>query len=58
MVVVNGKEKEKECNCCIKIEESIVVIICGEIEIERLKNCLKTVSDLKDTKILGSEEQV
>ena len=54
MVVVNGKEKE--CNCCIQIEESIVVIICGEIEIEKLKNCLKTVAEVKGNKILAGKE--
>lgn len=55
MGMVDEKEKEKECNCCIKIEDSIVVIICGEIEIDKLKNCLKTVAEVKGNKILASE---
>lgn len=41
------KEKEKQCNCCLEIKESIVVIICGDIEIDKLRDCLKTMSDVK-----------
>jgi len=52
MVVVNGKEKEG--NLEIEIEDSIVVIICGDIELERLKGCIKT---LKDIKLAGDGEQ-
>lgn len=38
---------ERECNCCINIEDSIVVILCGEIEIERLRSCLQTAYEAK-----------
>ena len=38
---------ERECNCCINIEDSIVVILCGEIEIERLRSCLQTAYQVK-----------
>jgi len=36
------KPKEKECNCCIEIKDSIVVIICGEVDFDRLKDSLDT----------------
>ncbi|MDS1030973.1 hypothetical protein RDV78_11085 [Bacillota bacterium LX-D] len=44
------KEKEKECNCCIKIEDSIVIIICGDIENDKIKNCLDTIVGEKGNK--------
>ena len=44
----NDKKKERECNCCIEIEDSICVIICGEIEVERLRSCLQTALDVKN----------
>jgi hypothetical protein len=43
--MANGKEKEE--NCKIEIEESIVLILCGDIELEKLKGCLQSVSDQK-----------
>jgi len=49
--------KEKEYNCRIEIEDSIVVIICGEIETDQLKKCLKTVEETEAIKILASEEK-
>lgn len=49
------KEKEKECKCCIKIEESIVVIICDEIEIDKLKDCVKTILEVKGNTNLSSK---
>ncbi len=45
MILTNGKEKEKACE--IEIEESLVVIICGDIELEKLKGCLKALSEQK-----------
>jgi hypothetical protein len=42
-----NKDREKRCNCCIEIEESIVVIICGEFDIDRLKDSLKAVVEVK-----------
>lgn len=41
------KKKQEECNCSIEIKDSIVVIICGDIEIDKLKDCLKTMPDVK-----------
>lgn len=41
------KKNEKECNCCIEIEDSIVLIICGEIDIDRLKDTLKQLQNQK-----------
>ncbi|NHM26741.1 hypothetical protein G7K71_07035 [Desulfofundulus sp. TPOSR] len=51
-----GKEKEKECNCCIKIEDSIVIIICGEDDIHQLCDSLKQVAELKNNDITKKEE--
>lgn len=45
--------KERECNCHIEVEDSIVLIICGEVEIERFKKCLETVMDEKGKKSFG-----
>lgn len=47
------KVKKKECNCCIEIEDSIVIIICDEIEIDKLKNCVDTVVGEKGNKKYG-----
>lgn len=51
--MVIGKEKEYNC----RIENSIVVIICGEIETDQLKKCLKTVEETEAIKILANEEK-
>ena len=45
--------KERECNCCIEVEDSIVVIICGEVEIEKFKKCIETIMDEKGKKTFG-----
>ncbi|MDF9409977.1 MAG: hypothetical protein A4E52_00008 [Pelotomaculum sp. PtaB.Bin013] len=45
-----GCEEEKECGCRITIEDSIVIIICGEIEVERLRESLQTALEVKDNK--------
>lgn len=50
------KKEENECACCIKIEESIVVIICGEVDMDNLKKCLQTALDAKDNTNLESQE--
>jgi hypothetical protein len=54
MVVVNGKENK--CNYEIEIEDSIVIIICGEMDTDRLGNCIKTIADQKVKKLMVSEE--
>lgn len=48
-----GCEKERECNCCIEIEESICVILCGDIEVERFRNTLEAAIDVKGKKNAG-----
>ena len=45
-----GCDKERECNCCIEIEESIVVILCGDVEIDKFRNTLDTAIELKGKK--------
>lgn len=40
------KEKE-ECGCKIKIEKSLVFIFCHDVEIEKMKECIKTAVDGK-----------
>lgn len=39
------KDNDKECNCCLEINKSLVVIICGEIDIDRFKDTLTAVID-------------
>lgn len=41
-----GKEKNKdmECNCRIEIDDSVVIILCGDIDIDRLRDSLKSLS--------------
>lgn len=59
MVWVSGPDcnkKERECGCCLEIEDSIVVIICGEIEIERLKECLQTALEVKGNENAADQE--
>lgn len=50
------KKKEEECNCCIEIEDSIVVIICGEVDIDRLKDTLNTCVKVKANKVFSSKD--
>lgn len=45
-----GCEKEKDCHCCIEIEESIVVILCGDIEIGKFRECLQAAIETKGKK--------
>ncbi|MDD3652893.1 MAG: hypothetical protein PHO01_01720 [Desulfotomaculaceae bacterium] len=51
----NVKEIEVECGCSIKIEDSIVVVICaGEIEIEKLRHYLRSAAEVKSNARMGS----
>ncbi|MDF9406902.1 MAG: hypothetical protein A4E52_00635 [Pelotomaculum sp. PtaB.Bin013] len=51
MGFVEKKEEECDCrNCRIEIKDSIVVIICGEVEVEKLKHCLGSLMEAKDNK--------
>lgn len=45
-----GCEKERGCNCCIGIEESIVVILCGDVEIGKFRECLQAAVETKNKK--------
>ncbi len=49
-------ECEKECNCRIEIEESLVVIICGEVDVDKVKNCLQAYEEVKGSKKPASQE--
>jgi len=40
-------EEERECNCCLEIKDSIVVIICGEVDAETLRNSLEALMEAK-----------
>ena len=42
--------RKKECNCNLEIRDSILVIVCGEIEIGKLKNCIEEVLEAKKKK--------
>lgn len=46
------KDNDKDCNCLIKIEDSLVIIICDEIDHKKLKD------SLKDTKAVFSFEDI
>jgi hypothetical protein len=48
--------QERECGCCIKIEDSFVLIICGEIDINNLKSALKTFVEVKGNATLEGQE--
>ena len=48
-----GCDKERKCNCCIEIEESIVVILCGDIERDKFKKTLETAVEVKPKKTFG-----
>lgn len=50
------KKDDKECNCCIRIEDSFVIIICGEIDPKQLKDCLKTFIDVKGNTVVANNE--
>ncbi len=49
-------DKERECGCCIEIEDSFVLIICGEIDVDSLRNSLKTFVEIKANAKLESQE--
>lgn len=43
----NGNDGDG-CNCCIKVEDSLVLIICGDVDGERLPERLRAFADVKD----------
>ena len=43
------KDSRKECDCCIKIDNSIVIIICGDIgDFDKFKEYIKIAADEKE----------
>jgi len=52
----SNNAQRKECGCCINIEDSFVLIICGEIDVDNLKNSLKTFVEVKGNAKLGGQE--
>lgn len=54
--MADWKHKEdEECGCCIEIEDSLVIIVCGEIDRKKLHDCLKTFVDIKGGNSVRSE---
>lgn len=48
MDYVEKKEEECDCrNCRIEIKDSWVMIICGEVEAEKLKHCFGSLMEAK-----------
>ena len=38
----------KECSCCIEVEESLVLIFCGEIDVDNLREALNAYAQTKN----------
>lgn len=51
-----NNDKERECGCCIKIEDCFVLIMCGEVDVDSVKNSLETFVELKANANLASQE--
>ncbi|MHB8155794.1 MAG: hypothetical protein ACYDEQ_00110 [Desulfocucumaceae bacterium] len=49
-------ENKDQDNCCIEIKDSIVVIICGEVDVDRLKETLNTVAEVKGNTVFTTKE--
>ncbi len=45
-----GNEENEACGCDIEIEESLVVIVCGEVDVNRVKSCLQAYEEVKGNK--------
>lgn len=43
---------EKECNCCIKIEDSVCIILTGDVDIDKVKDSLGALLEVKTKKFL------
>ena len=43
------KEKDRECACCIKVENSIVIHLCGDLEFGVLRNCIQSALEAKNS---------
>ena len=46
-----GKDKdryrERECECSLEIRDSIVVILCGDVEFDRIRDTITSAADAK-----------
>jgi len=42
--------RERECACCIEVEESLVLIFCGEIDVDGLREALNAYAQAKNAK--------
>ncbi|MFA5383361.1 MAG: hypothetical protein WC364_01595 [Eubacteriales bacterium] len=42
--------RRKECHCNLKVRDYIIVIVCGEIEIGKLKNFIEEALEAKQKK--------
>lgn len=47
----NGKDKdryrERDCECRLEIKNSIVVILCGDVEFDRIRDTITSAADAK-----------
>ncbi|HHY41142.1 MAG TPA: hypothetical protein GX502_07815 [Syntrophaceticus sp.] len=41
-----GWDKDRECNCCIRVDDSLVVIVCGEMDAAQLRENYKTYIEI------------
>ncbi|MGB9903125.1 MAG: hypothetical protein ACPLQO_00470, partial [Desulfotomaculales bacterium] len=53
-----GDHSERECACCIKVERSIVIIICNADDVDRLCQNLKQIAELRDEDPVAGKEEV
>ncbi|MGI6066999.1 MAG: hypothetical protein ACOYI2_11060 [Bacillota bacterium] len=43
----NDRKKKKECNCQIKVKDSIVILICDDVDMDKFKDTVKAFADEK-----------
>ncbi|MGI5876233.1 MAG: hypothetical protein ACOX6X_05380 [Dethiobacteria bacterium] len=41
------KGRDRECGCCLTVEDSIVILLCGDLEFDRIKGCIHTAIEAK-----------
>lgn len=46
------RRDREECNCCIEIDDSLVLIICGEVDVDRLNDSLRAFINVKDNNVV------
>ncbi|MDK2888607.1 MAG: hypothetical protein PWP72_1485 [Thermoanaerobacter sp.] len=42
-----GQDEQRECSCCLNIENSIVIIVCGEVDPGRICDNIKQIAEIK-----------